>query len=433
MALQGTFSEHTISDLALRFRNRQINLEPGFQRNSVWAPNDRRRLIQSIVSGYPLPSIFFYQRASRGKPVYDVIDGKQRLETIFMFTRLGRFKRGAFDARLDLGDGREREWYGWRDIKRHHPDVRARVEAYKIQTAEVTGDLSEIIDLFVRINSTGKPLTTGERRHAKYYKSPFLEAAENLVHRLQRYFLQQRLLSPGQIARMKGTEFVAELLMSVHQGGSINKKTALDRSIGNEAINRNTLARLAREVRATIKTIRRMVPDLRPTRFHNLVDYYSLFLVVWEMRRDGFVLADRRRNRVAAKMLRQLSNGVDELREALRQARPAKPAQRLYSDYLLTVQGDTDSSANRQRRAELLRGLLGTLFHRKDGKRTFSPEQRRILWNTEEAPRCRSCKKPLTWENFTADHVFAHARGGRTSLKNAQPMCRSCNSRKGAR
>ena len=39
-----------------------------------------------------------------GRLMYDVIDGKQRLETIFMFTQMGRFKRDRFAVKLDLED-----------------------------------------------------------------------------------------------------------------------------------------------------------------------------------------------------------------------------------------------------------------------------------------------------------------------------------------
>lgn len=83
MGLQPTFGEHTINELTLMFRNHQIDLEPGFQRRSVWTTNDRRRLIQSITARYPLPSVFLYRRNRNGRLIYDVIDGKQRLETIF--------------------------------------------------------------------------------------------------------------------------------------------------------------------------------------------------------------------------------------------------------------------------------------------------------------------------------------------------------------
>jgi hypothetical protein len=273
----------------------------------------------------------------------------------------------------------------------------------------------------------------GEKRHAQFYTSPFLKEAEWLVGKFHRYLREERILSPAQIDRMKGTELFAELLMSIHKGGPINKKTALDRAIGNDDINANTLARLSREFVRTMRLLRGMFHDLRQTRFHNSAEFYSLFLLVWEMDRERLVLADKGRNRLAYAMLRRLSTGVDELRVQLRSARPAKTAQKLYADYLLTVQGDTDSAANRERRREILRNLLFTLYSRKDDKRSFTSEQRRIIWSSEEKQACVSCHKLLTWANFTVDHKLPYAKGGKASLKNAQLMCRSCNSKKGAK
>jgi hypothetical protein len=255
------------------FRENQINLNPGFQRRSVWSSLDRRRLIQSIVSGYPLPSIFLYRRSIDGRLIYDVIDGKQRLETLFMFMGLGRFSRARFEAKLDLGDGLLP--YDWREIQKHYPDLHATFDSYKIQTVEVTGGLAQIIDLFIRINSTGKKLTTGETRKARFYTSKFLKEADSLVRRYQSYFTESSILSQMQIDRMKGTELIAELLMSINHGGPINRKIALDRSIGNESVNGNTLARLTREFVRTLGLLKKMFPDLYVTRFTNIVEFYN--------------------------------------------------------------------------------------------------------------------------------------------------------------
>src|SRR5207249_1939283 len=106
---------------------------------------------------------------------------------------------------------------------------------------------------------------------------------------------------------------------------------------------------------------------------------------------------------------------------------------KLCQEYLTTVLADTDSAATRERRAGIVRGLLSPLFAYKDSLRTFSPEQRRILWNRDERPLCRICHKPITWVDTTVDHVKAWSRGGPTSLKNAQIAHKGCNSRKGAR
>lgn len=434
MALRPTFSEYSIDQFTLMFKNHQINLEPGFQRKSVWTENDRRRLIQSVTAGYPVPSIFLYERHHGGRLIYDVIDGKQRLESLLMFMRVGRFKRDQYGVKLDLGDGAE--WHDWKDICRRHADTEAAFRSYQIQTVKVTGDLNQIIDLFVRINSTGKRLTSGEKRHAKYYTSPFLKRAEQLVGKFQRYLREQRILTPAQIDRMKGTELFAELLMSLHHGGPINKKTSLDRAIGNDAVNGNTLERLGREFVRTIRLVKRMFPELRQIRLRNSAEFYTLFLLIWQMDQAKLILTDRRRNRVAFEMLKRLSIGVDQLREQLRRATPGKPTQRLFQEYILTVQGDTDSSANRERRATILRNLLWSLYEKKDDKRGFSAEQRRIIWSSEDKKVCAKCHGrlgPLTWDDFSVDHVFPHARGGRTTLKNAQLLHKRCNSSKGAR
>lgn len=431
MSLEKTYTEPTINQLVLMFKNRQINLEPGFQRRSVWSPSDRARLIQSIVAGYPIPSIFLYNREDNGRLIYDVIDGKQRLETILMFVGAGIFKRNRFDVKLDLGDGQQ--YYDWFEIKRYLPHVRAGFDGYQIQTVQVSGQLAQIIDLFVRINSTGKRLSSGERRHAQFYTSRFLREADKLVSRFESYLKTERILTQAQIDRMRGTELFSELLMSIHRGSPINKKTALDRAIGNDAVNGNTLAKVSREFVTTLRLMRKMFPDLHQTRFRNSAEFYSLFLLVWEMQKEKFVLKDKKRNRIANALLRKLSKGADELRDQLRSLRPARPAQRLYSDYLLAVRADTDSSANRERRRAILKNLLWSLYERKDEKRGFSSEQRRIIWGSDEKIMCARCKKPVSWNDFTVDHILAYAKGGKTTLKNAQPMHRRCNSSKGAR
>ena len=101
----------------------------------------------------------------------------------------------------------------------------------------------------------------------------------------------------------------------------------------------------------------------------------------------------------------------------------------------MTVQGDTDSLATRERRAKILHGLFGGLFEKKDEQRSFSPEQRRLIWHSDGTKRCThpGCGVKLDWTNFTIDHVKAYSRGGRTSVRNAALMCKKHNSKKGAR
>lgn len=62
---------------------------PTFQRNYVWDRKRASRFIESLILGLPIPQIFLYQ-IERNK--YSIIDGQQRLLTIYFFTKQ-RFPR----------------------------------------------------------------------------------------------------------------------------------------------------------------------------------------------------------------------------------------------------------------------------------------------------------------------------------------------------
>lgn len=430
MTLKPHFSEQRIRQLLLLHREGEINLEPGFQRDSVWTKRDRERLIQSILSGKPIPNIFLYRRTTdRGTTLFDVIDGKQRLETIFRFVRASGFKRDGFDVRLDI-DGSEQR-LDWRRIEQRYPVLRSRFESYSIQIVEIEGDLDEIIDVFLSINSTGKRLTSGEKRHARFYRSPFLLQAQKLTRTYRSWVLEQRIVTQAQFDRMKAVELFSELLMSIHSGGILNKKTSLDRAIGNDSINAHSLRKAVREFKATMNMVRKKFPRLRETRLRNSAEFYSLFMLIWQMRQAHLALTDRRADELANHLLRQLSTGVDELRAHLRRASIPKEQDKVYAEYLLTIQGDTDSSASRERRQAILKSLLWSLYKEKDRQRLFTLEQRRILWHKDAEKLCSVCEGPVTWDEVSIDHIVSHARGGRTSLENAALTHKSCNSRKG--
>src|SRR6266566_2387206 len=62
----------------------KINLIPPFQRGHVWNLPTRRKLIQNIVQGRPIPAIFLYREASGSRYAYSILDGKQRLESLIL-------------------------------------------------------------------------------------------------------------------------------------------------------------------------------------------------------------------------------------------------------------------------------------------------------------------------------------------------------------
>src|SRR5882757_7650612 len=67
------------------FNEGKMNLSPVFQRGRAWTLPMRQELIKNIVRHRPIPAIFLYKEESDARYSYNILDGKQRLETIILF------------------------------------------------------------------------------------------------------------------------------------------------------------------------------------------------------------------------------------------------------------------------------------------------------------------------------------------------------------
>jgi|SRR5580698_8659902 hypothetical protein len=413
------------------YRDGRLNLDPVFQRQSVWHPKQREHLINSVFHGYPIPAIFLYRRIdeSTGAMMYEVVDGKQRIETLFMYTSV---IHGKFTARLFLPDSDRAQAVDYSFLRRKK--LQSRIEDYLLQVIEVEAGLSDIIELFVRINSTGNALTRQEIRNAHFYRSGFLKTAKRLATRYESYFQEVGTIGAQQVRRMKHIELISELLYSGHIEDVANKKRVLDAAMSNDGLKGVQLRKAEKMTTTSLNRLRRMFPNLsRSVRFHKVSDFYSLAVVIQDLERRNFVLDNKKRNRLAWELLVALGVGVDGLSEKSRKLdfKPLSPREELFRQYLQAVREGSDTEVNRRKRHEIIRGLIEPIFERKDSKRGFSPEQRRILWNTAEERVCKVCGRPLTWSDFQADHIKPFAAGGKTELRNAAMLCEKHNKKKG--
>ncbi|MFN0200835.1 MAG: DUF262 domain-containing protein [Bacteroidia bacterium] len=72
----------SIGEISSIYREGELSLNPDFQRLFRWSIKQQSELIESILLGVPLPSIFVFQN---DQGVWEVVDGMQRLSTIFAF------------------------------------------------------------------------------------------------------------------------------------------------------------------------------------------------------------------------------------------------------------------------------------------------------------------------------------------------------------
>ncbi len=434
--LRSSHGTLTINRFITLFNGGRLNFEPAFQRKSVWTKRDRQRLIVSVFDGIPLPSVYLYERERAGlATAFDVIDGKQRLETLLLFANQGPLAgvedplqfRSTLDGRLD------EVWRGWEDLP---ANLQREYRNWVIPVITVSGDLREIAELFVAINSTGKKLTGQERRHAFSDASNVLRTATKLAEDHRRFFLVNRVFTQGQMDRMLHIEFCTELLLFACDGLHHNKKRKLDEIIRGDLRQVEELRSAAAEVGQVLRILPELLPDLRATRFRQRADLYSLLTLLLRFKWDGLVVraGQSRRNDIAGDLLRKFAVRVDEVRDRTRRAESVAGTHAPYIRYLLTVREGTDSSQQRRAREKVLDELLAGVFDAKDIQRTFNETQRRVLWHSNWTKQCAICGRQIkSFEDMHADHVEAYVRGGSTSLDNGAITHKRCNLRKGAR
>jgi hypothetical protein len=434
VVLRTNHGTRTVQELLDLHGKKRLNLAPGFQRNSVWSGTDRQLLIRSLLDHVPIPSIYLYRQVGRGgSPVYDVIDGKQRLETILLFLGRGPLASTADELWVKADLAGELEWWSWKLLAKGR---RNDFLTTPIPTIEVEGEMWEIVDLFVRINSTGKRLDGQERRHALYYKSPILKSAQGLAERHRDFLLKHKVLSDAQVQRMKHVELMTELLLGVDAGTHLNKKAKLDQVIAGGAIEPDALKSAARSVTRALALAVAILPDLRTTRYRQAADFYSLVMLLNSYREEGRTITahDSGRNALAADLLRDFGRGVDEVNDLSKKGKGASAFQEPFRLYLMTVREGTDSAAQRRARERVLRELLDGVFDDLDPTRAFNAIQRRILWHPSATKDCAFCHNRVArWEDLAIDHIQPYIKGGKTDLSNAALAHKKCNAAAGAK
>lgn len=77
----------SIGEIVSMYENRELIIDPEFQRLFRWDAGQKSKLIESLLLGIPLPSIFVFEKEDG---LWELIDGLQRVSTILEF--MGRLQ-----------------------------------------------------------------------------------------------------------------------------------------------------------------------------------------------------------------------------------------------------------------------------------------------------------------------------------------------------
>lgn len=156
----------SIGELANLYRDGEIYINPDFQRFYRWTDTQKVRLIESIMLGIPLPSIFVAQREDG---VWELVDGLQRLSTIFSFMGILKDRDGNDLPRFQLSktdDITGFEGITWESSEFDSSlKIDFKREKIDIKIIKKESDVNTKFELFQRLNTGGSNLSDQEVRN----------------------------------------------------------------------------------------------------------------------------------------------------------------------------------------------------------------------------------------------------------------------------
>ncbi|WP_157272067.1 DUF262 domain-containing protein [Azohydromonas aeria] len=182
MSVQEAYREYAEGNFRV---NRQ------YQRKLVWTVDEKRKLIDSMLRGYPIPLILLATKVDEERrKVYEIIDGMQRLNAVFSYIENGYDLDGRhFDveqlarAKQIAEEGRFKAV----TAPEHLLDERAcaRLLEYTFAVTEFPAtDPNAVNEVFGRINAYGRQLSAQEKRQAGVI-SPFANFVREVASELR--------------------------------------------------------------------------------------------------------------------------------------------------------------------------------------------------------------------------------------------------------
>lgn len=260
----------------IRWRgDKSLILSPKFQRRRVWPKKAKSNLIETMVLGLPIPKLYMRQHLDlrSNKSIHEIVDGQQRLSAVLDF----------YDDLVALPKEEDTAWSGL-TYSKLGKDLQRSILTYEF-SVDILIDASDadVLDVFARINSYSVPLNAQEKRNARYFGS-FKKAAYSLGFEHLEFWKEHQIFTDAAMARMREAEFTSELLVAMVAGHQ-DKKGSLDSFYTKWDDRFPYQKKTADRFRDVMDILGIHLGNvINTTAFRRSPLFYSLFLVVYELR-----------------------------------------------------------------------------------------------------------------------------------------------------
>lgn len=412
---------------ALKLKRQQmLVVNPEYQRGAVWTLSQKKKLVDSVLRGYPIPLIYFHHIQHTGGGLrserYEVIDGQQRINALYEFHE-GAFK--LFDPVSDAADARFPEFikqqpcpWGGRRFEELPRELQDQLLNTELQIVKIeTHDPNQARDLFVRLQA-GMPLNSQEKRDA--WPGQFTDYVLKLGGKpgLVRYpghdFFSVVMRAQQAKDRGKFRQLAAQIAMLFLK----RRETGAYTDINAQAIDDFYYEHLAFDAESTparrlISILDELTHLFRDGKRPKIIGHEAIHLVL---------LIDTLLDDYTRSWEPRLPAAFDTFRQSLLKAK-ANQRSGNPDDYWLRYGVGTRVNSDRgdtiQRRHEFFAAKMWEILkpQLKDPQRLFGPLERELIYYRDRK-RCAVCEAEVLWDQAEIHHIEQHSNGGPTSLSN---------------
>lgn len=367
----------SIQEAYREFRDGNFRVNRRYQRKLVWTLEEKRKLIDSILEGYPIPLLLLaYSLRADGTKSFEILDGMQRLNALFSFIengfavdekyfdvqQLARAKALAAEGKIQTPPP---------EAAKFSAEECARYLEYTLAVTEFPATNEEsVTEVFGRINSYGRQLSDQERRQAGVV-SPLSSVVREISAEIRgdvsnesldlaqmpeisvdvggempayaikaddTFWCKQGILRRNQLRESEDEQFVADIAVSVlleapfaFSGEALDKIYDFRTESGKDIVARLAsygAPRLKHEIVSTLAVMRETIEavDGKPNAFRRIVSpgnanpaktaFYAVFMAFFDL-----CVRQRKSPRDLPKILQALGGVQDRLDVAAGQIR----------------------------------------------------------------------------------------------------------------
>ena len=377
---------------------------PEYQRDYVYTDKQASKLVESVLMGIPIPTIYLCVEEDN---TYSVIDGQQRI------TSLVRYLKNDF-ALNGLQELNELNGKCYKDLSK---DIQKKLKSSSLSTISLLKQSTALkYEIFARLNQGAVKLNPQELRNC-IYRGTFNKMLDDIaatnphLHNLfhddnNRKSYQERILRFFALRNYQ--DYQSSMLKTMNSYMELHRNDEED------------------EIKAA------------KDRFNNTID-----IIKQVLGNEAFMGFDRNKNTILEKFSGSVYDSIiipfsffdkhslivnaDKIREAVMNVKMTDES------YREDTYAATGSKVRVIRRIQTIYNLILSITGNNStdtDRRLFSEDERKMLYESSDK-KCAICGNLiLNIDDCEIDHIIPFAKGGKTELSNAQIVHRICNREK---